>query len=337
MGITQKRAGDLLRKFGRRRVLVVGDLMLDRFVYGSVSRISPEAPVPVVKVTKETSMPGGASNVACNIRTLGGRTSVAGMFGKDAAGVELRWLLTHADVEVECAMLFAGASTIVKERIIAERQQVVRVDFERAATWSSRQSEKFLAMLAIELGRADGVIIEDYGKGAVTQAGADLVLKIAQRRGIPVGLDPKEGHDLNFKGITVATPNRREAFAIAGVIDPGPKENPLVDKALLRTGEILMEKWAAQNLAITLGPQGMFLMTQGRAPRHVPTRAREVFDVSGAGDTVIAACVTALAAGAGFLESAELANIAAGVVVGKVGTASCSPEELLQHMKSVRE
>ena len=337
MGITQKRAGDLLRKFGRRRVLVVGDLLLDRFVYGSVSRISPEAPVPVVKVTKETSMPGGASNVACNIRTLGGRTSVAGMIGKDAAGVELRWLLTHADVEVECAMLFAGASTIVKERIIAERQQVVRVDFERAATWSSRQSEKFLAMLAIELGRADGVIIEDYGKGAVTQAVADLVLKIAQRRGIPVGLDPKEGHDLNFKGITVATPNRREAFAIAGVIDPGPKENPLVDKALLRTGEILMEKWAAQNLAITLGPQGMFLMTQGRAPRHVPTRAREVFDVSGAGDTVIAACVTALAAGAGFLESAELANIAAGVVVGKVGTASCSPEELLQHMKSVRE
>lgn len=337
MGITQKRAADLLKKFGRRRVLVVGDLMLDRFVYGTVSRISPEAPVPVVKVARETSMPGGASNVACNIRTLGGRTAVAGMIGKDAAGVELRWLLTHADVEVECAMLFAGASTIVKERIIAERQQVVRVDFERTATWSSKQSEKFLAMLAVELGRADGVIIEDYGKGAVTQEVADLVLKIALRRGIPVGLDPKDGHDLNFKGITVATPNRREAFAIAGVIDPGAKENPLADKALLKTGEILMDKWAAENLAITLGPQGMFLMTRGRPPRHVPTRAREVYDVSGAGDTVIAACVTALASGAGFLESAELANIAAGVVVGKVGTASCSPEELLQHMKGVRE
>ncbi len=337
MGITQKRAGELLKKFGRRRVLVVGDLMLDRFVYGTVSRISPEAPVPVVKVTKETSMPGGASNVAGNIRTLGGRAAVAGMIGKDAAGVELRWLLTHADVEVECAMLFAGASTIVKERIIAERQQVVRVDFERPATWSSKQSEKFLAMLAVELGRADGVIIEDYGKGAVTQAVADLVLKIALRRGIPVGLDPKDGHDLNFKGITVATPNRREAFAIAGVIDPGAKENPLADKPLLKTGEILMDKWAAENLAITLGPQGMFLMSRGRAPRHVPTRAREVYDVSGAGDTVIAACVTALASGAGFLESAELANIAAGVVVGKVGTASCTPEELLQHMKGVRE
>ena len=337
MNISQKRAADLLRKFTRRRVLVVGDLMLDRYVYGSVTRISPEAPVPVVKVAKETSMPGGASNVACNIRTLGGRAAVAGMIGKDAAGVELRWLLTHADVNVDCAMMFAGASTIVKERIIAERQQVVRVDFERSAEWSARQSEKFLSMLALELGRADGVVIEDYGKGAVTQAVADLVMATALRRGIPVGLDPKEGHDLHLPGITVATPNRREAFAIAGMIDPGAKENPLADKALRKTGEILMEKWAAQNLAITLGPHGMYLLTRGREPRHVPTRAREVFDVSGAGDTVIAACVTALAAGAEFLESAELANIAAGVVVGKLGTASCTPEELLNHMKNCRK
>jgi D-beta-D-heptose 7-phosphate kinase/D-beta-D-heptose 1-phosphate adenosyltransferase len=318
-------------------MLVVGDLMLDRYVYGSVSRISPEAPVPVVRVTKENSMPGGASNVACNIRALGGRAAVAGMIGKDAAGVELRWLLTHADVDVECAMMFAGASTIVKERIIAERQQVVRVDFERTAGWSPRQSEKFLSMLSIELGRADGVIIEDYGKGAVTQGVVDLILAAAKRRDIPVGLDPKDGHELHLQGITVATPNRREAFAIAGMSDPGAKDNPMGDKALLKTGEILMEKWAAENLAITLGSQGMFLMSRGKAPRHVPTRAREVFDVSGAGDTVIAACVTALAAGAEFIESAELANIAAGVVVGKLGTASCTPEELLNHMRNSRK
>jgi D-beta-D-heptose 7-phosphate kinase/D-beta-D-heptose 1-phosphate adenosyltransferase len=337
MSLSQKRAADLLRKFARRRVLVVGDLMLDRYVYGSVTRISPEAPVPVVNVAKETSMPGGASNVACNIRTLGGRAAVAGMIGKDAAGVELRWLLTHADVDVECAMMFAGARTIVKERIVAERQQVVRVDFERATAWSPRQTEKFLSMLAVELGQADGVIIEDYGKGAVTQKVVDLILATARRRGIPVGLDPKDGHDLNMTGITVATPNRREAFAIAGVIDPGAKDNPLADRALLKTGEILMEKWAAKHLAITLGAQGMFLLSRGKAPRHVPTRAREVFDVSGAGDTVIAACVTALAAGAEFIESAELANYAAGVVVGKLGTASCAPDELLSHMKNSRQ
>ena len=320
-----------------RRVLVVGDLMLDRYVYGSVTRISPEAPVPVVKVVRETSMPGGASNVAGNIRALGGQAAVAGMIGKDAAGVELRWLLTHAGVDVECAMMFAGAGTIVKERIIAERQQVVRVDFERSATWSPRQSEKFLALLALELDRADGVIIEDYGKGAVTQAVVDLVLAKAAKRGLPVGLDPKDGHELAFQGITVATPNRKEAFAIAGVVDPGAKVDPLADKALRKTGEILMAKWAAENLAITLGAQGMYLLSRGQAPRHVPTRAREVFDVSGAGDTVIAACVTALAAGAKFIEAAELANVAAGVVVGKLGTASCTPEELLNHMRSAAE
>ncbi len=334
MGLTQKRARDLLRKFPRRRVLVVGDLMLDRYVYGAVTRISPEAPVPVVKVVRETSMPGGASNVAGNVRTLGGRAAIAGMIGKDAPGVELRWLLAQAEVDVECAMMFAGARTIVKERIIAERQQVVRVDFERPAAWTARQSEKFLALLAVELGRADGVIIEDYGKGAVTQGVVDLVLAAARRRKIPVGLDPKEGHDLAMKGITVATPNRREAFAIANLPDPGAKENPLADRALQRAGEILLAKWELAHLAITLGPHGMFLMTPGQAPRHVPTRAREVFDVSGAGDTVIAACVTALAAGAGFIESAELANFAAGVVVGKLGTASCTPEELLNHMRA---
>jgi len=337
MNITRKRAAQLLKKFARRRVLVVGDLMLDRYVYGSVTRISPEAPVPVVKVVRETSMPGGASNVAGNIRALGGQAAVAGMIGKDAAGVELRWLLTHAGVDVECAMMFAGAGTIVKERIIAERQQVVRVDFESSATWSPRQSEKFLALLALELDRADGVIIEDYGKGAVTQAVVDLVLAKAAKRGLPVGLDPKDGHELAFQGITVATPNRKEAFAIAGVVDPGAKVDPLADKALRKTGEILMAKWAAENLAITLGAQGMYLLSRGQAPRHVPTRAREVFDVSGAGDTVIAACVTALAAGAKFIEAAELANVAAGVVVGKLGTASCTPEELLNHMRSAAE
>ena len=334
MGITQKRAEELLRKFSRRRILVVGDLMLDRFVYGTVERISPEAPVPIVKVKQESSMPGGASNVACNIRALGGRAGVAGMIGKDSDGVELRWLLTHTDVDVECAMMFAGASTTVKERIIAERQQVVRVDFERPAAWTARQTDKFLSMLALELDKADGAILEDYGKGAITQAVVDLVLEKAARRGIPVGLDPKEGHDLCMKGVTVATPNRKEAFAIAGMTDPGAKDDPLGDKALRKAGEILLEKWELKHLIVTLGAHGMYLQTPGKPPRHVPTRAREVFDVSGAGDTVIAACVTALAAGATFVESAELANYAAGVVVGKLGTASCSPAELLGHMRS---
>ena len=337
MNITQKRAENLIKRFAKARVLVVGDLMLDRFVYGSVDRISPEAPVPVVRVTEELCMPGGASNVACNIRALGGQAAVAGMIGKDSAGVELRWLLTHTGVDVECAMMIPGATTIVKERIIAERQQVVRVDFEKPVAWSARQNDKFLSLLALELEKADGVVIEDYGKGAVTQAVVDLVREAAVKRGIPVGLDPKEGRDLDFSGITLATPNRKEAFAIAGLTDKGVKEKPLADKGLKRAGEILLERWGAKHLLITLGPMGMYMATRGQAPRHVPTRAREVFDVSGAGDTVIATCVTALAAGAKFGESAELANMAAGVVVGKLGTASCTPEELLASMKARRK
>ncbi len=333
MKMTQKRVGALLQQFKKCRILVVGDLMLDRFVYGRVTRISPEAPVPVVKVVQESSMPGGASNVACNVRALGGKASIAGLLGKDSQGVELRWLLSHNDVNVECAMMVAGMKTIVKERIIADRQQVVRVDFEAETKWTPRQLDKFMALLALELGKADGVILEDYGKGMMTQEIVDLVLGMAAKRKIPVGLDPKEGRELTVKGITLATPNRKEAFAIAGLTDPGAKDNPLTDKALLKAGGILMAKWEAENLAITLGPQGMFLLSRRKAPRHIPTHAREVFDVSGAGDTVIAACTTAMAAGAGFAEAAWVANLAAGVVVGKLGTASAAPDELLAKMK----
>ncbi|MBR6021740.1 MAG: carbohydrate kinase, partial [Kiritimatiellae bacterium] len=273
--MTAKKAEVRLGAMRNKTVLVVGDLMLDRFVYGSVTRISPEAPVPVVRVTKETSMPGGASNVACNLRALGVGASVAGMVGKDSAGTELRWLLGQSGVDTECALAFGGARTIVKERVIAERQQVVRVDFEAQSDWPQRQREKFLALLALKLAQADGVIVEDYGKGAITQEVVDLVMEVSAKRGIPVGLDPKDGHELSFKGITVATPNRKEAFAIAGVADPGAKDDPLADKALLRVAQALREKWAAEHVAITLGPQGMLLASRGRAARHVPTRARE--------------------------------------------------------------
>ena len=332
MGMSAARAERLLGAMAGKKVLVVGDLMLDRFVYGEVTRISPEAPVPVVRVRRETSMPGGASNVACNLRALGAGAAVAGMVGKDPAGMELRWLLEESGVDAECALPFAGARTTVKERVIAERQQVVRVDFEQEAGWPARQREKFAAVLGVKLEEAAGVIVEDYGKGAVTPAVVEQVMAAARRRGIPVGLDPKEGHELGIRGITVATPNRKEAFAIAETADPGAKEDPLADKALLRVAAALEEKWEAEHVAITLGPQGMLLWGKGKA-KHVPTRAREVFDVSGAGDTVIAALTAGLAAGGSFTAAAELANYAAGVVVGKLGTASCSPQELVAHIR----
>ena len=332
MSLSARHAKKILGRFPRQRILVVGDLMLDRYVYGGVSRISPEAPVPVVRVTHEKSMPGGASNVAWNIQSLGGRAAVAGILGKDANGRDLKQILTRGGVSMAGALDLQGVRTIVKTRIIAERQQVVRVDYENHLRLTGKTAEAFCRRLAAEVKKSTGVIVEDYGKGVIQQGVVDTVLKVAKANGIPVGLDPKENHELGLGGITVTTPNRKEAFAIAGVKETPIHDNPLNDKMLLKVSDILMKKWAPALLLITLGPQGILLVTQDAPPKHVPTRAREVFDVSGAGDTVIATCVLALAAGASPFEATELANYAAGVVVGKLGTATCTPQEILKYL-----
>lgn len=332
MSLSAVHAKKILARFSRQRILVVGDLMLDRYVYGGVSRISPEAPVPVVHVTHEKSMPGGASNVAWNVRSLGGRAAVSGILGRDATGRELKRLLTRGGVLVSGALEIGDFRTTVKERVIAERQQVVRVDRENNFQLAGKTEEAFCRRLASEVGKATGVIIEDYGKGVIQQRVVDTVLASAKARGLPIGLDPKENHELGLGGITVATPNRKEAFAIAGVKETAAHSSPLNDKALLKVAGTLMKKWAPAMLLITLGPLGILLVTKSSPPKHVPTRAREVFDVSGAGDTVIATCVLALAAGASPFEAAELANYAAGVVVGKLGTATCTQQEILSYL-----
>lgn len=334
INITARKAEDRLKQFRRQRILVVGDLMLDRYLYGSVSRISPEAPVPIVAVNRETLMPGGASNVAWNVQALDARAGIAGILGRDHAGHELKSFLKKGGVDVSTALEFDGHPTTVKMRVIAERQQVVRVDFERRSGLRGAHLQRFCRRLDVAVRQATGVIIEDYDKGVVSQPVVDVILQAARDCAIPVGLDPKDGHELDLRGITVATPNRKEAFAIAGLRDPGAEEVPLKDKALLDVGRILLEKWTARCVIVTLGPHGMMLFGRDQAPHHVPTRAREVFDVSGAGDTVIATCVTALAAGAGLIEAAELANYAAGVVVGKLGTATCTPQELLAGIRA---
>ncbi|MFH0953944.1 MAG: PfkB family carbohydrate kinase [Verrucomicrobiota bacterium] len=329
MTIKAERARKVLAQFAKQRILVVGDLMLDRYVYGMVTRISPEAPVPIVQVTQEKSMPGGASNVAWNIQSLGAHAAVCGVLGPDHSGQELRDLLARGGVGVDGAMDLKGVRTTVKTRIIAERQQVVRVDWEDGFELSGRSLEDLCARAAREVGKATGVIIEDYGKGVIQQPVVDAVLQAAREAGIPSGLDPKENHELNVRGITVATPNRKEAFTIARIEETPAGPNPLEDKGLQRVSEALSKKWSPAMLVITLGAQGILLLAKDAPPKHVPTRAREVFDVSGAGDTVIATCVLALAAGASPVEAAELANYAAGVVVGKIGTATCTQEELL--------
>lgn len=330
--ITRKRAAELASDLRGRRILVVGDLMLDRYVAGDVERISPEAPVPIVRIRSEHSRPGGAANVALNIQAMGGQSIVGGMVGNDAAGDELLGLLACRGIETDGVVMRGGQDTTVKTRIMADRQQIVRVDRDG-------QSESIAELVpglcsAIEgiVSDIDGIIIEDYGKGCITQDVVNVCTSAARERGLVIGLDPKDSRDLDIPWITVATPNYKEACAAVGMREQPLNEEPAGDPHLLELARRLRQKWNAAFMAITLGPLGMCLLGDDADPVVIPTRAQEVFDVSGAGDTVIAVTVLAMAGGADFFEAAALANSAAGVVVGKVGTAPCTTEELLESL-----
>ncbi|MBI3986325.1 MAG: D-glycero-beta-D-manno-heptose-7-phosphate kinase [Lentisphaerae bacterium] len=320
----------IVSKFPRRKILIVGDLMLDRYIYGSVDRISPEAPVPVVRVGEEKNMPGGAANVAKNVHSLGAQAILSGVVGHDHAGRELMAVLAKCGVSTRGILALPGVKTTVKTRILADRQQVVRVDWEDQLRLSGGRLDQYCDHVSRIIRKGiSGVIIEDYGKGVIAQDVVDAVLSAGREAGVPVGLDPKDNAELQLAGISVATPNRKEAYAMARVPEKQPGADPLRDESLLGVARILMEQWEPEFLIVTLGAQGMLLVSKDGKPRHIPTQAREVFDVSGAGDTVIATTLLALAAGAGYDESAELANCAAGVVVGKIGTATCTATELL--------
>jgi len=327
--IGRKDAEKLLARFAEQKILVVGDLMLDRYVSGSVSRISPEAPVPVVRVTREHALPGGAANVAVNIRSLSGTAHVAGVVGTDRAGDDLLDLLSERQIGTDGVVRSDSVQTPVKTRVLAERQQVVRVDREGSGEIADSVRDEFSRCVDSLIGESDGVIIEDYGKGSVSAGLTQAVLAKAADLGVPVGLDPKNNHDLPVKGIALATPNYAEACAAAGLLPKDLSDLPEEDAGLAEAGRILMEKWNPDLLIITLGPHGMYLLGQDGKTQVIPTRAREVFDVSGAGDTVIGVAMLALTAGASHHDAAALANYAAGVVVGKVGTATCAPQELI--------
>lgn len=334
MKIKTERVQAVFEKMAAQRVLVAGDLILDRFVYGTVSRVSPEAPIPVVEVTGEKNMPGGAGNVCANVAALGGRCSAAGILGPDAPGIELKRVFSGLGIDCSAVCELPDAQTTVKTRVIAERQQVVRVDRERYPEWTAADKELFYDRLRTAVKASTAVIIEDYGKGTLEQDVTDLIVRTAKEAGVLIGYDPKDSHPLHIDGITFASPNRRETFAVAGKPYVRPAANPLEDQPLLEAGRILLERWGADVLLVTLSEHGMLLLEKGAAPQHIPTRTREVFDVSGAGDTVIATYMLSLAAGASYLEAAELANFAAGVVVGKLGTACCTQTELLDYMNT---
>lgn len=328
--LTRERANVLLDRFRQVRVLVVGDLMLDRYVFGSVARISPEAPVPVLRVEREEARLGGASNVALNLGELGAHGCVCGLVGQDAAGKALKQQLARNGIGADGVVETASIQTSVKTRVVADRQQIVRVDRESDVEECASAADLLSGSLEALRTAFDAVIIEDYGKGVVTQPMVDAVLTAAD--GLPVGFDPKDNHTLTFPWLTVATPNYREACLAAGLRERDLGRVPEQAGVLDAAGEQLTTRWHAETLMITLGPLGVYVKNAHAPSQLLPTQAREVFDVSGAGDTFIAVAVTALAAGAQYTEAAELANHAAGVVVGKVGTATCSPSELLQSL-----
>jgi D-beta-D-heptose 7-phosphate kinase/D-beta-D-heptose 1-phosphate adenosyltransferase len=323
------RVSELLARVSGKRILVIGDLMLDEFLWGKVSRISPEAPVPVVEVIKEEWFPGGAANVARNLAEFTRETRLMGVTGDCQHSALLKKLLTEEGIDVAAVASHAAYQTIVKTRIIARTQHVVRIDREKRQRLRPEHAAEALARLDTMLPDLDAIIIEDYGKGALTQEFVTSICAAAKRAGKIVAVDPNPHNPLNWRDVTVIKPNRSEAFASAGMPQVDPIDDPMQDVDLLNVGSILSEKWIAENLLITLGEHGVLLFRKDAPPYHAPTRAQKVFDVSGAGDTVIALFTLALTAGATPAEAAEIANHASGVVVGKLGTATVTPAELL--------
>jgi D-glycero-beta-D-manno-heptose-7-phosphate kinase len=322
------RVEELLHQARRTRILVIGDVMLDQFIWGRVSRISPEAPVPVVDFQEESFMPGGAANVARNLTSLGLAAEIFSIIGDDPAGLQLEALLRQERVGCHGLLKEKNRSTSIKTRIIAHQQQVVRVDRESGRDLEAAAVRRLLAKIEGKISQCDAVIVGDYGKGVVTQTLLDEVKKRCRRAGIWLSLDPKPVHPIKLNGLSLITPNRKEAFELAGMRDGNRADHPLSDKLLIRASRILLEQLQPAILLITIGDQGMLLCQRNEPPVHIPTAAQEVFDVSGAGDTVIASFTMAIAAGASPLEAAILSNHAAGVVVGKIGTAKITPNEL---------
>jgi D-glycero-beta-D-manno-heptose-7-phosphate kinase len=327
-----ERFDQIAAEFPKKRLLVIGDVMLDGYVWGRVSRISPEAPVPVVEVVRESFFPGGAANVARNVRECGAEVYVMGLVGKDSTADRLRSILENGGIRLETLAVDPGFQTIVKTRIIARQQQLVRVDHERPHAISPASLERCLAQFEEMLPELDGIIFEDYGKGFIVQSFVDEVRRLARAAGKVITADPNPRSPIEWKQMTAVKPNRGEAFAAANVPWQEPEAEPEKDHNLLEIGKRLLQRWEPDELLITLGEQGMMLFAQGEQPHHIPPRAREIYDLSGAGDTAIALFTLALVCGATPLEAAELSNHASGVVVAKLGTATVTPAELRESL-----
>lgn len=316
-------------RFSRCRVLILGDVMLDEYMWGAVSRISPEAPVPVVAVQSESVKVGGAGNVATNVAALGGRATLVGLVGNDAAAERLSHELELHGVKGDGLVEDRSRPTTIKSRVVAGSQHVVRFDRESDAPVSRAVRAQVIAAVRQRLPEADVLLISDYAKGVVSPGLVREVLALAARYHRMVAVDPKVQNLPLFKGVTVVAPNHHEAAAAAHLTIRSEAD-------LLRVGQMLLRRLKARGVLVTRGEQGMSLFEAGKPVVHIPTVAREVYDVTGAGDTVMGALSLALAAGATMGEAAVIANFAAGVVVGKRGTATVTRAELEQALRDGR-
>ena len=315
----------IINQFRRRRILVIGDLILDRYIWGKVSRISPEAPVPVVEVVDDEFMLGGAANVANNIISLGGKATILGIAGRDAAGEELRTLL--AKHSIDSALIEDSRPTSVKTRVVAHNQQVVRFEMERRDHLTGREFKRMTELLDEHMAKCDAVIVSDYRKGVISAPLMKHLLRRAKGQKF-IAVDPKVGHFHLYRKVSLITPNVLEA-------SQGSLTDIKDEATLLRAGNTLLRKLGAGAILITRGEEGMSLFSR-EGVKHIPTAARKVFDVTGAGDTVIAAFTLAYASGAAMEEAAAISNHAAGIVVGRVGTTTATPEELRKSLRGNR-
>ncbi len=314
MTLNKERGGRLIDRMTGHTIAIVGDIMLDEYMYGTVDRISPEAPVPVVNLTGQSSTPGGAANVAGNIFGLGDIPLLIGVVGNDNAGEIIDWLLREKGIATESLVYDSQRSTTVKTRIIAQNQQVVRADREIKADVSKDVQEQIIATLAQNRSAIKGLIISDYGKGVITKSLLKRIIEFCLKEDIFVAVDPKDVNFPRYKKVSLITPNHHEAGFAYGM--------RIIDEETLQTvGVGLLERLEARSILITRGEKGMALFQAGKEMILIPTVAKKVYDVTGAGDTVIASFVSAVAAGATLEEATTIANQAAGVVVGEVGTA----------------
>jgi rfaE bifunctional protein kinase chain/domain len=318
VSITQKRLDELLQNVKNKRIAVIGDVMIDRYIWGTVNRISPEAPVPIVEVESESSRLGGAANVANNIVSLGATARLIGVIGNDFSGKEFCSILESQNSSSEGIIIDSSRPTTVKTRVIAHQQHVVRIDSEEKKDIGSDIQQKIFSVLEKNIDLIDGIIIEDYNKGVIVKELIQSVIVLANRKKKIITIDPKFNNFFEYKNVTVFKPNKKETEEVLG-------KKIRNDDDVLAAGKILIEKLNADNVLLTRSEKGMSLFEKNGTVTHIPTNARKVADVSGAGDTVIATLTAMLSAGATISEAALLANYAGGIVCGEVGIIAIDP------------